>query len=104
MNKRDLFAELTEGLDALGAERRGKVILHRRRIKLAPVPALSAEEIVVLRDRLHLSRGVFARCLRTNTRTLENWGQGRARPNAQVVLLMRLVDLYPDTIARLVSI
>jgi transcriptional regulator with XRE-family HTH domain len=54
-----------------------------------------------LREKLHLSRGLFARCLRTNVRTLEKWEQGRAKPNAQAALLIELVRQYPDTIERL---
>jgi putative transcriptional regulator len=47
---------------------------------------------------------VLARYLRTNPRTLENWEQGRARPNAQAALLIRLVERYPDTVERLASV
>jgi putative transcriptional regulator len=47
---------------------------------------------------------VFAHYLRTNPRTLENWEQGRARPNAQAAVLIRLVERYPDTVAKLASI
>ena len=39
--------------------------------------------------------------LRTNPRTLENWEQGRAKPNAQAALLIRLVEKFPDTVDRL---
>jgi putative transcriptional regulator len=44
------------------------------------------------------------RTLRTNVRTLDNWEQGRARPNAQAALLIRLVQRYPDTVNRLAEI
>jgi putative transcriptional regulator len=37
-------------------------------------------------------------------RTLENWEQGRARPNAQAVLLINLVKRFPDTLERLAAI
>jgi putative transcriptional regulator len=47
---------------------------------------------------------VFAAYLRTNVRTLENWEQGRARPNAQAALLIHLVKHYPDTVERLASL
>jgi putative transcriptional regulator len=47
---------------------------------------------------------VFARYLRTNPRTLENWEQGRARPNAQAALLIKLVERYPDTVKRLAMV
>lgn len=59
--RRDLFDELTEGLDALSDQRAGK-------------------------------------------RTLENWEQGRAKPNAQAALLIRMVQRFPDTVRRLAEI
>ena len=39
-----------------------------------------------------------------DTRTLENWEQGRAKPNAQAALLIRLVERYPETMDRLASV
>jgi putative transcriptional regulator len=59
---------------------------------------------VAIRERLNLSRSVFATYLRTNLRTLENWEQGRAKPNAQAALLIHLVDRYPDTIKKIASV
>ena len=53
---------------------------------------------------MNVSRAVFARYLRTNVRTVENWEQGRARPNAQAALLIRMVERYPDTVARLTAL
>jgi putative transcriptional regulator len=37
-------------------------------------------------------------------RTLENWEQGRARPNAQAALLIRLVRNYPETVRHLATL
>ena len=51
-----------------------------------------------MREQLHLSRPVFAHYLRTNPRTLENWEQGRAKPNAQAALLIRMVAQHPDIV------
>ena len=50
------------------------------------------------------ARALFAVYLRTNIRTLENWEQGRAKPNAQAALLINLVKQYPDTVQRLAAI
>jgi DNA-binding transcriptional regulator YiaG len=47
------------------------------------------------RKHLKISRALFAVYLRTNVRTLENWEQGRAKPNAQAALLINLVKRYP---------
>jgi len=101
MNKRNLFADLVEGFDALAEERTGKRTLRTHKLEAQAVPEVTAEELVTLRERLHLSRPVFAGYLRTNPRTLENWEQGRAKPNAQAALLIRLVEKFPDTVERL---
>lgn len=102
--KRDLFAELTEGLDALADQRQGKRTLRTHVVRLRPAPKISTRELARIRKQMNLSRGLFARYLRTNVRTLENWEQGRARPNAQAALLIRLVQRYPDTVERLAKI
>jgi putative transcriptional regulator len=104
MKKRDLFAEITEGFEALAEERAGKLTLRAHEVEWLPTPEVTADELVALRTLLHLSRSVFARYLRTNPRTLENWEQGRARPNAQAALLIRLVERYPDTVERLAAV
>lgn len=62
------------------------------------------EGLTAVREHLNLSRALFAIYLRTNVRTLENWEQGRAKPNAQAALLINLVKRYPDTVERLASI
>jgi putative transcriptional regulator len=102
--KRKLFSELSEGFEALTAERLGKITLKRHRVEAKPAPEVSADEVLVLRKKLNLSRAVFARYLRINERTLENWEQGRAHPNAQAAVLIRMVERYPDTVDCLAAI
>jgi putative transcriptional regulator len=89
--KRKLFDEIAEGFEALAKERHGKRTLRTHTVEINPAPTLRARELIELRERLNLSRAVFARYLRTNPRTLENWEQG-------------LVERYPDTVARLARI
>lgn len=104
MTKRNISSELTEGFDALKSEREGKLTLRRVSVQAKPVPTLTPEEMLAVREQLHLSRPVFARYLRTNPRTLENWEQGRAKPNAQAALLIRMVAQFPDMVQRLESV
>ena len=99
--KRNLFDELNEGFAALKSEREGKITLKHFTVEKKPELTITPEELLTLRERLHLSRSVFARYLRINERTLENWEQGRAKPNAQAAVLIRLVEHYPDTVERL---
>lgn len=102
--KRNLFDELMQGLDDLADARTGKQTLRTHEVEINPAPDVTADEVLALRERLHLSRAVFARYLRTNPRTLENWEQGRAKPNAQAALLIRLVDKFPETVERLAEV
>lgn len=99
--KRDLFAELSEGVTALAQAREGMRTLRTHTVAAKPAPDVTPADLVRVRRKLNLSRGLFAAYLRTNPRTLENWEQGRARPNAQAALLIHLVMRYPDTIERL---
>jgi putative transcriptional regulator len=101
---RKLFAELSEGVAALGEARKGKRTLRTHAIESKPVPKLTPRELLRVRKQLMISRAVFAAYLRTNVRTLENWEQGRAKPNAQAVLLISLVRRFPDTVERLAAV
>ena len=102
--KRKLFAEITEGFDALAKQRAGKTTLRSVQVSTKSAPEVTAEELKAIREKLNLSRTVFAHYLRTNPRTLENWEQGRAKPNAQAALLIHLVAKYPDTVKRLATV
>jgi putative transcriptional regulator len=102
--RRDLFAELNEGVTALGEARQGKRTLRTHAIEYRPAPRITPRELVRVREHLNVSRALFAAYLRTNVRTLENWEQGRAKPNAQAALLISLVKRYPDTVQRLSTI
>ena len=101
---RDVFAEMVEGFDALATERQGKATLRSHKVQLGELATVSADELVTLRECLNMSRPVFAMYLRTNARTLENWEQGRAKPNAQATTLIRLVQKYPETVEHLAAL
>lgn len=102
--KRNLFAELSEGMEALAESRQGKRTLRTHAVEYKPAPTITPRELIRVRKDLKISRALFAVYLRTNVRTLENWEQGRAKPNAQAALLINLVKRYPDTVQRLATI
>nr|MBP7911911.1 transcriptional regulator [Pseudomonadales bacterium] len=102
--RRNLGAELKEGLAALKDQRHGKRTLRTHAVTYRPAPDVAPDELVRMRENMNLSRALFAVYLRTSVRTLENWEQGRAKPNAQAALLISLVKRYPDTVARLAAI
>ncbi len=102
--KRNLFAEIAEGMTALADARQGKRTLRTHAAEFKPAPAVTPRDLIRVRQHLKLSRALFAVYLRTNVRTLENWEQGRAKPNAQAALLINLVKRFPDTVERLAAI
>ena len=104
MRKRNVFAEVVEGFDALKSEREGKPTLRQIKVPNNPLPTLAPAEVVAVRKKLGHSRLMFARYLRTNPRTLENWEQGGSNPNAQAVLHIRMVSQSPDTMKRMESV
>ncbi len=104
--KRNLFDELSEGFEALKSEREDKLTLRQHAVDsdILEAPTISSHDLIKLREDLNLSQSLFAYYLRINKRTLENWEQGRAQPNTQAAILIKLVQKYPDTIERLLSV
>ena len=99
--KRNLFDELMEGVDAMEQHREGKITLRSHDIEERPPLEVDADLVRDTRESMKISRAVFARRLRVSTRTLENWEQGRARPNAQAAALILMVRKFPDTLEKL---
>ena len=99
--KRDLFGELMEGVSAMRAHGEGRITLRSHRIERLSLPPIDEQIIRSTRERLHMSRPVFAHRIGVNPRTLERWEQGRSRPNDQAAALILLVRKYPDTLKRL---
>lgn len=99
--KRDIFAELTEGVSAMKEHREGKLTLRTHKLAAPQVePSPSAEYFVSIRERFNVSRTVWADMLRVSPRTVEKWEQGgQASPLAAT--FVELVSQYPDTIERL---
>ncbi|WP_158937227.1 DNA-binding transcriptional regulator [Burkholderia sp. S171] len=95
--KRNLFAELKQGVTALEDQRKGKLTLRTIDMEIPSPVEVSAEEIREMRTKMNVSRAVLAHRLRVNPRTLENWEQGTAKPNAQAAVLIKLVKQHPET-------
>ena len=74
-------------MEALADARQGKRTLRTHAVEYKPAPPVTPQNLIRVRKSLRISRALFAAYLRTNVRTLENWEQGRAKPNAQAALL-----------------
>ncbi|MFW0700294.1 helix-turn-helix domain-containing protein [Pantoea sp. R13S299] len=104
MTERDIFSELMMGMQELKDHQEGKITLKSHKVtKRAPV-TIAPQELRDLREKLNLSQAVFAHYLHTGETTYQNWEQGRARPNAQAVLLIRMVLQNPETLKTLAKL
>ncbi|VAW94415.1 Antitoxin to RelE-like translational repressor toxin [hydrothermal vent metagenome] len=104
IKKRKLFDELMNGVESMQHEREGKITLRTHEVDDLPPLQIDADLIRDTREQLHVSRAVFARRIRVSIRTLENWEQGRAKPNAQAAALIMMVRQFPDTLEKLSSL
>lgn len=104
MTKRNLFAELEEGFNALADERAGKVTLRKQVVEYLPPVEMTAAEVIRVRTKLNVSQPVFARRFRTEAKTIANWEQGRSKPNAQAAILLKLVDRHPELLDEIASL
>ncbi|EZI33225.1 type II toxin-antitoxin system MqsA family antitoxin [Pantoea agglomerans] len=104
MTERDIFGELMTGMQELKDHQEGKITLKSHKVtKRAPV-TIAPQELRDVREKLNLSQAVFAHYLHTGETTYQNWEQGRARPNAQAVLLIRMVQQNPETLKTLAKL
>jgi putative transcriptional regulator len=100
-SKRNIFSELMEGVDAMGAHRTGKVTLRTHAFPEAEVKeAPGAEFFLAAREKFNVSRAVWADMLRVSPRTVEKWEQG-GQVSPLAATFVELVARYPDTIDRL---
>jgi putative transcriptional regulator len=99
--KRRLFDELVEAFDDLKQWKEGKITLKTYKVEQTTRPEVTPEVIRDTRERLNLSRPVFAHELHVSPRTLEKWEQGLTKPNDQAATLIMLVRKYPDTLQRM---
>ncbi len=104
MTKRDIFSDLMEGFDALEGARQGKATLRTSEVERKAPPEMTPARVRAVREKLHVSQPVFARRLRTEARTIKNWEQGTAKPNAQAAILLSLMDRNPKLLDEIAAL
>lgn len=99
--QRNLFEELKQGIEDINQHLAGKITLKTYRMELKKMPDVTPAIIKETREKLNLSRPVFAHELHVSPRTLEKWEQGLTKPNEQAATLIMMVRKFPDTLLRL---
>lgn len=99
--KRNLFKEIEASIEEFKQFDEGKITLNTTTLKELPRLELTGSEIVKIREKLHVSRPVFAHALRINPRKLESWEQNRSRVSDEAATLIRLVEMDPSMLEKI---
>jgi putative transcriptional regulator len=91
MNNKD-FKKLTESIKQAGQIRRGKMKAARTRI-------YHAADVRAVRNKLGKSQSEFALLIGVSVATLQNWEQGRRKPEGPAQALLRIADRNPTAVA-----
>lgn len=95
--EKGIFSELKQSLEEALEHAEGKREL-RTTIIPAPPPKRSADEIVLLRNRLGFSQAVFAKGLNVSVKTVQSWEQGRKLPSGAALKLLNITEENPEVI------
>ncbi len=94
--KKELFAVLLESVREAGKIRKGA--LHPSRVfKYRTV------DVKRIRSKLHVSQSEFALMIGVSKATLQNWEQGRRRPDGPAQTLLRVVEKQPQAVLKALS-
>ena len=94
MSKRDIGAEILEGINEIQAFKKGSV-------KLKVTELSEPSEPKVIRSKLKLSQSAFAGLLGVSMRTLQDWEQGRREPQGPAIALLRIAEQHPEVFSKL---
>jgi putative transcriptional regulator len=89
--KDDMFQDLLESV------REGGKILRGRK-KPSRSFKFSEPDVAKVREQYDLSQPEFAALLGISVRTLQNWEQGRRKPQGPARILLRVAAKHPDAL------
>jgi putative transcriptional regulator len=93
MMRKRIFDEAREtmrGLHEAGAI--DKQTLRDFEARALPPPSYTADTIRSLRERLHVSQGVFAAYLNASVSTVQKWENGEKKPSGAALRLLSVID------------
>jgi putative transcriptional regulator len=90
MKKND-FDKLVTSIRQAGSIRRG-------RLKPARVTEFASVDVRAIRQRFHKSQAEFARMIGVSVATLQNWEQGRRRPDGPARALLKVAAENPQAV------
>ena len=94
---KDLFSELVASVKEMKAIQAGD-LKPGRVTQASQVLGRGAPDVAALRAHFKLSQPKFAALLGISVDTLQNWEQGRRRPEGPAVVLLRVAAAHPEVL------
>jgi putative transcriptional regulator len=91
MKKRDIGAEVLQGINEIKGWKKGEL-----KLRIAKVKMPTASNVATIRNQLGLSQADFATFMGVSVATLRNWEQGRREPHGSAKSLLLIADKSPD--------
>ena len=95
--RKDLFSELVASVKEMKALQAGD-LKPGRVTQAAQVLGRGAPDVAALRAHFKLSQPKFAALLGISVDTLQNWEQGRRRPEGPAMVLLRVAAAHPEAL------
>jgi putative transcriptional regulator len=89
MNDRDIGQEILEGIKEIKKHKRGKIKLKTHALTEPSPPSK-------IRQKLKLSQSAFASLMGVSPRTIQDWEQGRRKPQGPAKSLLRIAEQHPE--------
>lgn len=74
--------------------------IHNGKLKPGRVFRFNPVAVANIRKRLHVSQAEFAYMIGVNIDTLQNWEQGRRRPEGPALALLKVADFNPEAVIK----
>jgi len=90
MTKREIVQEILDGLKEIKAHKsgNGKTFVTRK--------LKDPSHANVIREKLNLSQDAFASLMDVSIRTVQDWEQGRRKPQGPAKSLLRVAEQHPE--------
>jgi len=74
--------------------------IHAGKLKPARVTTFNPVMVRNIRLKLHASQATFAHMIGVSINTLQNWEQGRRRPEGPALALLRVAEINPKAVIK----
>ena len=89
MSDRDIGQEILEGIKEIKKHKKAKIKLKTHALTEPSPPS-------EIRRKLKLSQSAFASLMGVSPRTIQDWEQGRRKPQGPAKSLLRIAEQHPE--------